>query len=131
MNWWHRFWNPHCEHCQEERRCLTCDVLKIELERANYDNRKLLEQIERIVNPQPILSDQTEELPEPIRPRQVPWGIEKNILEAESRIKARILREKAEESKQFKDQTKDRKTIEDLEKDTGISDEEGNERQEA
>jgi len=118
INIFHRFFNPHCEHCREERQedsiCQTCEVLTVQLARSNVEKDNLLSQIERMANP-PVLEETTNEVPEPLKPRVVPWAVRKSILEAEDRAAAQSLRNSGE--------NKDAKqSIKDLEKEVGIPD---------
>ncbi len=98
FHWLHRAFRPHCEHCSEERReaniCPTCQVFASQLELANYDKKQLLSTIERMNNPTPVVVALSE-TPEPIQPRNIPWAIRKNMLEAESRKKAELMKSAA------------------------------------
>ena len=109
IKFFHRLFHPHCEHCLLEQQCDTCDVLKSQLERANYEKDKLLAQLERMVNP-PVPIEEPQELPQPLKPRTVPWEVTRNILEQADRKKAEQIRADK---------------LEELEKETGISDGEG------
>ena len=95
-NWFHRFFNPHCEHCMEERRevkldtkCESCDTLRRQLEIANHQNEQLLTRL--IEKPAPAI-----ETREPVaisRPKNIPWNLRKQMLEAEDRHAAKLMRE--------------------------------------
>lgn len=92
-NWFHRFLNPHCPHCIEERQdskvCPSCETLKEQLDRANYENDKLLDRI--------LVKPTIETIKEPskiqIPTKSIPWGVRRQMLEAEDREKAKLMRE--------------------------------------
>lgn len=114
LKWLHHLLHPHCDHCREERQeasiCQTCEVLTTQLARAHIEKDNLLAQLERMNNPV-VPIQETSELPEPLKPRMVPWAIRKNLLEAEDRKKAQLMREA---------KSKD-PSIEKLEEEVGIS----------
>ena len=113
FHWLHHLLNPHCEHCREEKQeasiCQTCEVLITQLARAHIEKDNLLSQIERMSNPV-VPSQETSEIPEPLKSRMVPWTIRRNLLEAEDRKKAQLMREVKEKNP----------SIEKLEKEVGI-----------
>lgn len=96
----HRLFNPHCEHCIEERVCKTCEVLKFEVDRLRSENERLLnrilekpvQEIERTVAPEPVST-----------PRVSLWSVKKQMLEAEDRAKAQILKKAAKPDNQSVD----------------------------
>lgn len=110
-NWFHRFFNPHCSHCSEERICQTCETLKYEIERLRADNDKLLSKVlkeptipqDKEINDKPML---------PITNKRIPWAVRREALEAEDRERARLLRsavrpDSADEIKAFEDELKE------------------------
>ena len=106
----HEFTHPHCDECSHDKVCKSCETLERQLEIANEDKKKLLEIIlERNKISENDTTSKTET--EPIKPRMIPWSVRKNLLEAEDREKARILRS----------QDPEQKKIEELEKEIGIA----------
>ena len=91
-NWIHRLFNPHCPHCKDEKiedkLCSSCETLRAQLEIANYENKRLLDKI--LAEPK---SEPSKPPPEITIPRNVPWSVRRQMLEAEDREKARLMRE--------------------------------------
>src|SRR3990167_838203 len=100
----HELRNPHCEHCEHQKEiereeardkkiCVSCETLQRHVERLYFENDRLTQALidagkpstepERI-NTQNLI---------PVRPRNVPWGVRKQALEAEDRHKAKLERE--------------------------------------
>lgn len=103
LKWLHHLLNPHCPDCladklrREEKQetkevCKSCEVLQYEVERLRADNDKLLTRIlavpdpvqERLIAPEP-----TSKLP----PRVNTWAVRRQLLEQESRERARVLKQ--------------------------------------
>ena len=125
--WIHHLLDPHCPHCLETAReksiCPNCEVLRQQLEIANYEKRQLTDTIVAMVLPKvadiPIVQSEQK----PIRPRTIPWRVKQQELEANSRDLARIQREQAELAKQAglkSSITTPEISIEDLEKELQI-----------
>jgi hypothetical protein len=97
IKFFHHFFNPHCDHCAHERACQTCEVLKEELanERANY--KKLLDTLVEMNKPKVIEKEPEVQLPQEIAPKAISWRIRKEMLEAEDRARAAVLRREKEE----------------------------------
>lgn len=87
-NWFHRFFNPHCSHCAEERICQSCEVLKQQVEAANYQNNRLMDRL--LEKPAPEVPRAPMEITKPVN---IPWNVRKQMLEAEDREKAKLMRE--------------------------------------
>ena len=92
-NIFHEFFNPHCEHCKDERNeshvCQSCEILKSQLEKLTFENSKLLDRLLEKPTPEPA-----RESANPIMPqRNIPWAIKRQLLEIEDREKAKLLRE--------------------------------------
>lgn len=91
-NWIHRLLNPHCPHCIEEDErnmvCPTCEVLKQQLDVANTECHNLLNRLTAKPEPEPI-----KEPPQVTMPRSIPWSVRRQMLEAEDRERARLMRE--------------------------------------
>jgi hypothetical protein len=92
-NWIHRFFNPHCEHCIDEREdskvCASCETLKQQLESVNHEKNRLLD---RLLTP-PTVETVAQPIREPTRPLNVPWSVRKQMLEREDREKAKLMRD--------------------------------------
>jgi hypothetical protein len=94
-NWFHRFFNPHCPHCAEEKRelkfCQSCEDHKMEISRLHQENDRLLE---KILNPTNKTEPERTVAPIPMSPipSAVPWRVKRQMLEAEDRQKAALLR---------------------------------------
>lgn len=114
-NWFHRFFNPHCEHCAEEKlalkHCDACDVLAGEISRIRSENERLLE---RILNPPKEDERVTAPQPQAILPKQIPWAVRRQMLESEDREKAKAMRNAA----------KPDTSVEELEKEMGVAEKE-------
>lgn len=80
------------ERREEARKCQTCEVLKEQLYIANNEKQKLLDQIIELTNPKELPQAEQQTF-EPIKPRIVPWHVRKQLLEAEAREQARLLRD--------------------------------------
>lgn len=126
-SFFHRLFHPHCEHCEEERVrlrverarheanereeralreerdreerqenrvCRACETLRMQLESAVAEKRMLLEALTR--KDEVISATPPSEL-QPIMPRHTPWRVRQQVLEAESRQAAAILKKKLDE----------------------------------
>ena len=108
-NWFHKFFNPHCPHCKEEleyaRVCLSCETLRAQLEISRLENKRLLDRI--LEKPEPEAPRAPVEISVP---KNIPWNVRKQMLEAEDRERARLLR-----------QAPKPESVEDLEKELDIA----------
>lgn len=68
--------------------CLSCDVLKMEVERLRMENTRLLD---KILLPPPVEPVRTFEESKAVLPKHVPWNVRRQMLEEEDKVKARIL----------------------------------------
>lgn len=98
-HWIHQLLNPHCPHCAEERResrevkkestvCASCETYKEQLNIANHEKKVLLDKL--LKEP-----ERTEEVAPQImtQPKTMPWRVRQQMLEAEDRAKAKLMRE--------------------------------------
>ena len=96
IRWIHHLLEPHCPHCREEEQdksiCQSCEPLKHQLEIANYEKKQMMETILRMSNPQSMLPIAKAEIPEQIKSRTIPWVVRRQMLEAEDRERARLMR---------------------------------------
>ena len=102
----------YVERVRQVEICESCETLKMQLSIANQTNEKLLERIfNKPVEAPPI---DTSELKPINQHKAIPWNTRRQMLEAEDRATAKILREQAKS-----EETK----IEDLEKELGVAEE--------
>lgn len=98
LDWWHKFRNPHCTHCIDERReskiCASCEILQMQVARLQNDNEKLLNRI--LEKPEIEKPADTSNL-KPIMSKNVPWRVRQQALEAEDRRTAQLMRQQANE----------------------------------
>lgn len=91
MLWLHRLFNPHCEHCREEREesrvCSSCETLKSQLESVNHEKNKLLDRLLE----KPVLEATTQPEREITKPINIPWNVRRQMLEREDRERARLI----------------------------------------
>lgn len=99
FKWLHHLFNPHCPDCRLEKECNTCDTLRSILEQERFEKKQLLEQLMNLTKPEVIIHESSEGEKKPIRPSYTPWRVKQQLLEQEDRAKAKILKEKEEESK--------------------------------
>lgn len=88
--------------------CGTCELLRFQLDESNRERRDLLARLLERDRPEPSPSIKIEELT-PIRHQFVPWRVRQQMLEAEDRKKAEILKKHQEE-------------VNELEKELGVKD---------
>lgn len=127
IKWIHRLLEPHCPECKEEAQdksiCQSCETLKHQLEIANYEKRQMLDTILRMGSPQPQSVPVRIEVPESIKSRTIPWVVRKQMLEAEDREKAKLMRaaeNKAAPAKEIPVEKTQEESIAELEKELGI-----------
>lgn len=105
FNWLHHILEPHCPDCKEEKQenkvCYSCETLKSLLDTANYEKTQLLNALLAARNPTPLAKEEVV-IPQAIPPRNLHWNARRQLLEAEDRKKAALLREKEEESKKLR-----------------------------
>lgn len=87
--------------------CVTCEVLRSQLDESNRERRELLTKLLDKVSPEP--SPDVKEDYEPIKPAYTPWRVRQQMLESEDRKQAQLLRDKKQE-------------IDALEKELGVTD---------
>src|SRR3990167_3104822 len=106
----HHLLDPHCIHCKEEKEesriCQSCEILKQQLESANYEKKELMN---LFIEKQKIPESNFTEGLKPIRPKTVPWNVRRQELEAEDRVRARLIKDAPIPI-----------SVEDLEKEIGI-----------
>lgn len=101
FHWLHRLFNPHCEHCYEERQCKSCEVLQRELENERREKQQL---IKKLLFPENNAAVGTQEDFKPIMRTAVPWGARRQQYEVADRAEAeRIKVAKLKEMEELRD----------------------------
>jgi hypothetical protein len=88
-----------------EPQCEVCEVLMSQLAKSELERQDLLRRLLDPVKAEP--PQQIEEEFKPITPLHTPWRVKREMLEAEDRHQAKLIRDKAKE-------------IEELEKEMGV-----------
>lgn len=116
----YQFKQRQLEILEESKICKSCDTLRTQLEIANFERKQLLDALitPKSITPEPIGATQ----PEQLKPKNIPWAIRRQMLEAEDRQKAKILRahDLSSPSGGIKVNIPETNTIEELEKELGI-----------
>lgn len=105
INWFHKWLNPHCAHCREEKLCSSCDILKMQLAIVREENKKLLDTILDFTKPK------VEEAPvrevSNFEPTIRSWKQKQRLLEEEDRVRAKIIADMERELDLARPDTKD------------------------
>lgn len=89
------------EEALSSKVCKSCETLKMQLEVTNYEKRKLLDAVlEFNKSPEVKRADEQPANINEIKPRTIPWHVQRQMLEAEDRKKAAVMREVAERAAQ-------------------------------
>ena len=94
--------------------CQTCEILRFQLDESNRERRELLHKLLEKDKPESVTTPSKEDL-QPIRPQFTPWRVRQQMLEAEDRKQAQLLREKQKEMAEAR-----KPGIEELEKELDI-----------
>jgi len=86
--------------------CATCEVLREQLTMSERERRELLGKLLEKDKPEPLIP--SAEPPQAIQPQFIPWRVKQQMLEAEDRKRAELMRGKVKE-------------IEKLEQELGVS----------
>lgn len=112
FDWFHKLMNPHCPHCKAElerkhemdveiermvKTCQSCEILKLELEKAQRREQLALDRLLTVPTPQEPVKI---EIPQ-IRQGK-PWRVRQRELEEESRKEAEAIL--AERNKELESQ---------------------------
>ena len=76
--------------------CNVCEVLRSQLDKVESERRELLQKLLAQSEPPPSSQEREKEL-RPILPQHVPWRVRQQMLEAEYRAQARLMKEKQKE----------------------------------
>lgn len=114
IKWLHHILNPHCPDCilerQEKKICQSCETLTMQLALSNNEKERLLNKL--LEKPsEPVHT----EAPEITHKLNVPWKVRQQMLEAEDRKKAQLMRDAPKSQVIMKTET-----IENLEKELGV-----------
>lgn len=94
IKWLHHLFNPHCPDCAHDHECKSCETLREQLAHERFEKEQLLKALlpakEQVAAP-------IEEEYKPVKPKYIPWNQRQQLLEAEDRAKARILRNQSTE----------------------------------
>ena len=123
MHWLHEIFNPHCELCAEDKKCASCETLRIQLEIANATIAKLTQALVDMTRPQIIEGSAPDSEIKPIMPHIVPWRTRRAMLEKEDRLKFDTMQREKNQAAPI--QTKDTKdmSVEELESALDIKEE--------
>ncbi len=103
IKFFHELIHPHCEHCAREKMqeleqkeidrefssiCQSCESLKSQLVVANNLNLKLVNNLSKPEEPEPVVENKNRQV---IQTRHIPWQVKKQMLETESKQKAKAL----------------------------------------
>ena len=86
--------------------CETCEVLRSMLDESTRERKELLHRLLDKDKAEPLVVEKEE--PKPLGPSFVPWRVRQQMLEAEDRKKAQLMKQKADE-------------INELEKELGVN----------
>ena len=86
--------------------CLSCEILRDQLEKSEAERRDLLHRLLEREKPEQVV--QQSETFEPIKPQFIPWRVRQQMLEAEDRKQAALLKQSKQD-------------IESLEKELGVA----------
>lgn len=80
----------------EPQSCLTCEVLRDQLDESNRERRELLARLLEKDKSEPPVKESVEP-PQPITPQYTPWRMRRQMLEQEDRRTAQLMKDKAKE----------------------------------
>ena len=95
----HELKHPHCLDCANDKICQSCETLKEQLVLVSAEKQKLLEVIleKNRTSIEPVAEIDYKEL----RPKQTSWNVRRQLLEAEDREAARLIRERSKEQQEI------------------------------
>lgn len=96
----YQFKQRQLEILEESKICKSCDTLRTQLEIANFERKQLLD---ALITPKPITPEPIgATTPEQLKPKNIPWAVRRQMLEAEDREKAKILNAQAKHEQELK-----------------------------
>lgn len=117
---WYREFKQIREEFRREPICVSCESLKQQVEILQHNNNQLLSALTNKPVGEPRVN--TDNL-QPLRPYRIPWKQQRQMLEAEDRHRAELLKKKHEEMNPLPIKTVASTTLEELEKEVGVVDE--------
>jgi hypothetical protein len=98
----------------DPRRCEACEILREQLTKSERERSELLHRLLDKDKSEPPPATQEEY--KPITPQFTPWRVKQQMLEAEDRKKAQLMRDKAKEIEELEkelgvDASQERKTV--------------------
>jgi hypothetical protein len=87
--------------------CASCEILRDQLDKSEAERRDLLHKLLEREKPEQVVQQNPEEF-KPIQPQHVPWRVRQQMMEAEDRKQAQLLKQSAQD-------------IDALEKELGVS----------
>jgi hypothetical protein len=100
MNWFHKFFNPHCLDCKEDyldqQVCDSCNTLRIENQALRKHNDQLIQALLDKVKPKEEVVPSQVVVTQPVN-SNLSWRARRHILEVEDRKTAELKREKRKE----------------------------------
>ena len=93
---WYRQWKQIRAEFHEDKVCISCESLKQQVEILQHNNNELLQGLLAAGRPSPEPRQNLDNL-KPMMPRRLPWAQKRQMLEAEDRHRASLLRDKQKE----------------------------------
>jgi hypothetical protein len=72
--------------------CATCEILREQLHKSEAERKDLLHRLLDKATPEPLVQPEEKEL-KPITPQFVPWRVRQQMLEAEDKRRAELLKQ--------------------------------------
>lgn len=92
INFFHKLFNPHCEHCREEKKenriCAPCEDKKLEMARMQEMIDKFLDRL--LEKPEVIVGTTPTNISKPVF---VPWRVRQQMLQEQDKATAKLMRE--------------------------------------
>lgn len=98
IKYFHHLFNPHCDHCDHDKACKNCEVLQQLLTEERFEKKRLLDTLLSVTNPVAKPEPDRTVAFEDIRPKHTPWRVKKEMLEAEDRRHAALLKAEYDKS---------------------------------
>jgi hypothetical protein len=103
-----------------EPTCASCEILRDQLDESNRERRELLQRVLEKDKSEPLPTPVNVEELRPIRPQHSPWRVRQQMLEAEDRKTAQLMKDKEKELQASRPTTPTDQRIEALEEELGI-----------
>lgn len=101
LNWYKELINIRLEaeairiNHEREKVCENCEYLKLQLEKAQLLNKELIDKLTK----QETVNVVQEKVPVDLKPRNIPWNVRRQILEADDRKAAGLRKQVTEQIK--------------------------------